>query len=203
MKIKICGLSRLSDVDAVNEIQPDYAGFVFAQSTREVTMEQAAQLRAALSATIIPVGVFVDASVEMITQLYDSGIISSAQLHGSEDAAYIDVLKIRTGITVIKAVKLSPVKQLISLGDLAANYPQADFMLFDAGQGSGTAFDWKLLDSIPSDIKYFLAGGIHQNNIMQAIMHKPFCVDVSSGAETNGVKDKEKIRALVHAVRAA
>lgn len=199
-KIKICGLFREEDIGYVNESLPDYVGFVFAESKRQVTDEQAAQLSARLDKRIIPVGVFVSEQIERIIALFEQGVIQVAQLHGDLSPAYLAELKAscpsRLGIPVIKAVPVDVPKEDggIVAGLLGA--PGADFLLFDYKQpGSGKTFDWTLLQNIKQP--FFLAGGINTDNITGALGCNPYCIDISSGAETDGIKDGEKIRTLV------
>jgi phosphoribosylanthranilate isomerase len=200
MKIKICGISRGEDVDSLNEAMPDYTGFVFASSKRKVSPAQASKLRRRLAVGIAPVGVFVDAPVEDILALYFDGVISLAQLHGNEDENYINRLKeasAKSGVPV-------PVIKVIRGGELARGTPlntEADYYLIDSGAGSGLSFDWNVLNSCQFDKPWFLAGGINADNIEQAMSFKPFCIDVSGGAETDGVKDREKIVQLTSMVR--
>jgi phosphoribosylanthranilate isomerase len=262
MKIKICGLSRECDIAHVNAAKPDYIGFVFAKSRRQVTADQAENLRGALDPAIIPVGVFVDAPIQDICSLYSRGIIQIAQLHGAEDAAYLAKLKDSCGIPIIKVMRDTAL-------DETAQFLNADYLLFDSGTGgTGKCFDWTKLSSIkrgkafppartvlraspfswgfapnpsidgalrgvpaegeaddqaerravaggslahrsalppfesPDLIPWFLAGGINEQNIRQAMTLNPFGIDVSSGAETDGVKDGKKIARLVRAARA-
>lgn len=194
-KIKICGLFRQNDIDYVNEAKPDYIGFVFAKSRRQVTPETAWKLRNRLDSSIVPVGVFVNAAVENIEQAYNEGIIRLAQLHGQEDEEYIQRLRQRCAVPVIKAMRVD------TAGDILKwQTSSADFLLLDNGTGgTGKAFNWALIPDIKK--AYFLAGGINPENIENALRLSPFCIDVSSGAETDGVKDKEKIRYLVQRVR--
>ncbi|MDR3301355.1 MAG: phosphoribosylanthranilate isomerase [Spirochaetaceae bacterium] len=195
MKIKICGLFRDEDIDAVNEALPDYIGFVFAESRRQVSERTATRLRLKLAKEIIPVGVFVNAPLDDIARLYDENIISIAQLHGDEDDEYIARLKERAALPVIKAVRMGT-----TAPTAAAPCKNADYILLDSSAaGSGKPFDWSLL-STPLDA-VFLAGGINRDNIDEAIRLNPFCIDISSGAETNGMKDRMKIAQLVRRVR--
>lgn len=205
-KIKICGLSRLEDIDAVNQVLPDLIGLVFAPSKRQVGFEQARELKARLDPRITAVGVFVDAPLERIVRLYEAGVIQMAQLHGHENAALVDALRQRYGIPVIKTV------QVRALGVEGVNVaqPTADYLLFDSGAGSGEPFDWSLLAQVraqlpPAALKtpWFLAGGLDLANLHQALALKPWGVDVSSGVETNGLKDSQKISDFVNAVRSA
>ena len=214
MRIKICGLSREQDIDYVNEARPDYCGFVFAESRRQVFPTQAARLRKRLSDVIPAVGVFVNAPIGEITALYRDGVINIAQLHGGEDEGYIARLKEASGntpIPVIKVIKSTSFNNLSRRhGDhkenLNLNSPcppclRENYYLIDSGAGSGETFDWDLLKSLEIDKPWFLAGGINLDNIEQAAAINPFGIDISSGAETDGVKDREKIAQLVAAVR--
>lgn len=196
-KIKLCGLSRPCDISVANQLQPDYIGFVFAsKSKRYVAPETAAQLRMRLDPAIQAVGVFVNEIPENVAALLNAGIIQVAQLHGREDEAYIAVLRQLTDSPIIKAFRID------SQTDVeAANNSSADFVLLDSGNGgTGTVFDWKLLRGIQRP--YFLAGGLNPENAEDAVcsLH-PFGVDVSSGIETEGRKDAEKMAAFVTAVK--
>jgi len=218
MKIKICGLFREQDIDYINEARPDYCGFVFAESKRKVSTTQATDLRRRLSEGITAVGVFVNAPIENIATLYRDGIINIAQLHGDENEDYIAHLKESTGntpIQVIKVIKSSSLNILTqrhqdTKEDSAfSKYAQpsvppclcVNYYLIDSGSGSGEPFDWNLLNALNIDKPWFLAGGINLANINQAMALNPFAIDVSSGAETDGVKDREKIVQLVATVR--
>jgi phosphoribosylanthranilate isomerase len=194
MKIKICGLCREADVDYVNEALPDYAGFVFAPSKRRVTVDMAAHLSAALNPNIIPVGVFVNSPLEDVASIFRQKIINMVQLHGEEDEQYIRNLKNICDCPIIKAVKIP----------LPYPTPNADYFLFDGKvPGSGNTFDWSQLEPYREllSTRAFLAGGINCDNIADAMEWQPFCIDVSSGAESGGVKDRDKILKLVGAVR--
>lgn len=210
MKIKICGLSREEDIEYINEARPDYTGFVFAESRRKVTPAQAAKLRRRLAGGIAPVGVFVDAPVDGIVGLYRDGIISLVQLHGTEDNAYIERLKeVDSSVPVIKVIKSMELERIATTEANEAIAQSADYYLIDSGAGSGKTFDWNLLRTgMPcasllqsSGKQWFLAGGITQENIEQAMELYPFVVDISGGAETNGIKDRNKIVQLTAMVR--
>ena len=208
MKIKICGVSREEDIEYVNEARPDYSGFVFAESRRKVTPAQAAKLRRRLAEGIAAVGVFVDAPVDSIAGLCRDGIISLVQLHGAEDDAYIARLKEAVrGVQVIKVIKSAELLSPAEAGKVIAT--GADYYLIDSGAGSGKTFDWDLLrPGTPcaswlqsTGKRWFLAGGITPENIEQAMELNPFAIDVSGGAETNGIKDRNKIVQLTAMVR--
>lgn len=196
-RVKICGLRRMEDVQAVNEARPDYAGFVFAKSPRQVTAQQAAVLRTGLSPSIVPVGVFVNEKQAVIEQLYRDGVIAAAQLHGQEDAAYLRSLKRDTGLFLIRAVRVRDKADVEQAQELA---PETDLLLLDSGAGSGLLFNWDLLRGFSGP--YLLAGGLDAENVQKAIrLLHPFGVDVSSGVETNGFKDPGKIAEFVRRAR--
>lgn len=196
-KIKLCGLSRVCDIEAANALRPDYIGFVFApKSKRYVTPEQAKELRQILSPDIQAVGVFVREAPERIAKLLSDGVIDIAQLHGGESEEEIQRLRKLTDRPIIQAFRID------TEADIArANASSADFVLLDAGNGgTGTAFDWTLIASIHRP--YFLAGGLDVENVAAAVERlRPYAVDVSSGIETWGQKDHCKMAAFVSAVR--
>ena len=200
MRIKICGLFRDEDIDYVNEAHPDYAGFVFAESKRQVSAPLAQYLRFRLVDGIVPVGVFINAPIAEIAALYHNGVISVAQLHGGEDESYISALKIKCGgnnhtsIKVIKVIKNDELKNKIPA-------TAAEHYLVDSGAGSGKTFNWRQLNSIKFSKPWFLAGGVDLKNIKQAMELNPFAIDISSGAETDGIKDREKILQLVTIIK--
>ncbi len=202
-KIKICGLMRDCDVDYVNEACPDYVGFVFAHTRREITAEDARRFRDRLAAGIQAVGVFVDEEREKVAWLLQEGIIHTAQLHGQEDAAYVEWLKARTGCEIIKA--LHPERGTGT--DCYEDYVKAgvDYFLFDSSTpalagGTGKTFDWKLVPE--GKLPFFLAGGLHAGNVDEAIRTvMPYGVDISSGVETDGKKDRDKILEIVRKIR--
>lgn len=195
-KIKLCGLTRPDDILAVNELRPDYVGFVFyPKSKRFVTRERAAELKQLLDPAIRAVGVFVDESPEAVAALLEEGIIDVAQLHGHEDEAYRTALRQLTDKPVIQAFRVSRPEDCLAEEECSAEY-----VLLDSGMGSGEAFDWSAVEGV--NRPYFLAGGLHAGNVAAAIraLH-PFAVDVSSGIETGGAKDYHKMKAFVNAVR--
>ena len=195
-KVKLCGLSRESDIAAVNELRPDLVGFVFAKkSKRYVSPEQAAALKLLLAPGILAAGVFVNEPVEAVAELLDRGVIDVAQLHGSEDDDYIARLRALTGKPIFRAFKVKSEADLPAIENCAA-----DLVLLDSGAGTGKTFDWSLVRSVQRP--YFLAGGLDPDNVADAIaaLH-PYGVDVSSGIETDGVKDESKMAAFVAVAR--
>lgn len=197
MKIKLCGLTRPCDIEAVNELQPDYIGFVFAKKSRRyVSPEKAEELKAMLAPGIQAVGVFVNEEPEQIVSLLEAGIIDVAQLHGQEDEREIRRLRELTDHPLIQAFRIDTEQDVER-----ANASTADYVLLDSGAGgTGTVFDWDLLQAIRRP--YFLAGGLDTENLGTVkVKLNPYGVDVSSGIETDGYKDKEKMTAFVAAAR--
>ena len=190
----MCGLRREEDVFAVNEILPEFAGFIFAQkSFRCVTEEKFLALKKILDKKISAIGVFVDEKISVVEKLAKN--LDLIQLHGAEDENYISTLKNFTDKKIIKAFKIKTADDL----QLAENFP-ADYILLDGGAGEGKIFDWQLLKYFKRE--YFLAGGLNCENISDAIkILKPFAVDVSSGIETNKVKDASKMKKFAEKVR--
>ena len=187
-KIKLCGLRRECDITYVNELMPDYIGFIFAEkSKRFVSVKEAEKLEKKLDERITPVGVFVDAPMDFIASIVDRGIIRAVQLHGKEDNQYIKELRKKADCTIIKAFRIESEEDVKE-----AEESVADYVLLDSGSGSGKTFDWSLINNIKRD--YFLAGGLTPENVTEAIktLH-PFGVDASSSLETEGYKDKEKM----------
>ncbi len=198
MKIKICGLKRNEDIEYVNEALPDYIGFVFSKSRRQVTLQQAYDLKRDLNSRIKSVGVFVNEPQDMIAELAKNGIIDLAQLHGNEDNVYISTLREKTDgkVKIIKAISISNEFSIDQINEI-----DADFFLLDNGSGgTGKAFDYSLIKNKVND-RIFLAGGINAGNIKNAVSLNPYCIDVSSGAESDGIKDREKIIKLVRSIR--
>ena len=195
-RVKMCGMTSEGDVINANELKPDYIGFVFAKNSRRFVAPQRAQeLKKLLEKDIKAVGVFVDENIETVLALIMDGTIDIAQLHGNEDDDYITLLRERTGKPVIKAFRIRSEQDV-----LRAEKSKADMILLDAGAGDGKTFDWSLLKEIKRP--YFLAGGLNTENVSDAVKAlKPYAVDVSTGIETNGVKDREKMTAFADAVR--
>ena len=197
-RIKICGLRRPEDIEAANEVRPDYIGFVFfSGSKRCVTAEEAGRLRQDLAPEIKAVGVFVDEAPETVAKLLAEGIIDIAQLHGHEDEAYLARLRTLTDRPLIRAFRIRSAEDAVRAQESAA-----DMILLDAGAGDGKTFDWSWLAGVTRP--YFLAGGLNPENAAEAVRKlKPFAADVSSGVETDGFKDIIKMRAFVSAVKGA
>ena len=195
-KIKICGLKSEQDISFANELKPDYVGFVFLKGkARYVSPTQAAQLRKLLDPEIPAVGVFVNEPPENVIALLQEGTIQIAQLHGKEDALYVKKLRSTCKNSIIKAFVIKSETDL----ENALSFP-SDYLLFDNGQGTGKVFNWSLIKN--GNRPFFLAGGLTPENIEDAIttLH-PFGVDVSSGVETDGKKDYDKIKTFINNIR--
>lgn len=195
-KIKLCGLFREEDIRVANILMPDFIGFVFAaKSKRFVSKETAAKLKKILDPRILSVGVFVNESPELIASYLEDGLIDIAQLHGHEDESYIKILRTLTAKPIMKALQVHDKNDIAEIEKVSSNY-----ILLDSGAGDGKVFNWNLLDGV--NRPYFLAGGLNPENIAEAITRlNPFAVDVSSGIESSGVKDKVKMEKFVNAVR--
>lgn len=209
-KIKICGLYREEDIHYVNLYRPDFIGFIFwPKSHRYVDKEKALQLSRLLKrddkgdAYIKRVGVFVDEDINTIADIACSDIIDIIQLHGNEDESVVEILKQKTQLPVIKAVKIkSGFEEEAALEIKRWDASAADYLLLDSGMGTGKPFDWGKADVRPVK-PFFLAGGINADNICEAAdIFKPYAIDLSSSVETDKKKDEAKIRAVINALRA-
>lgn len=190
-KVKICGLSTKEAVKTAVSAGADYIGFVFAPSKRQVTLEQAAELAKFIPSHIQKVGVFVSPSRAELLEAVDKVGLDLVQVHGQVADDLFEDLPCAS----IQAVQV----------DRDGHVPnsQPDYLLFDAPvAGSGQTFDWGRLDTTELAQPFFIAGGLNEDNVARAIQHfSPFAVDVSSGVETNGQKDHEKIRRFIERVK--
>ena len=190
-KVKICGLSNIEAVETAVSAGADYIGFVFAPSKRQVTVEQATELAEIIPANVKKVGVFVSPSRAELLEAVDKVGLDFVQVHGQ----VVDKLFENLPCASIQAVQVD--------GDGHVPNSQADYLLFDAPvAGSGQTFDWGQLDTTELTQPFFIAGGLNEDNVARAIQHfSPFAVDVSSGVETDGQKDHEKIRRFIERVK--
>lgn len=196
MQVKICGLSRLVDIDIVNEERPDYCGFIinYPKSKRSLSPEDLSPLLARLGTHISPVGVFVDQPLDLVAGILNRTKIAVAQLHGKEDNEYISRLRLNTSKPIWQAFEVTGIEDI----DRAVN-SQADLVLLDAGKGAGLAFDWTLLEGFPRP--FALAGGLRLDKLERALRTGASLLDVSSGVESGGKKDPEKVKSFVNLVR--
>ncbi len=196
-KIKICGMRRKEDIEAVNQYHPDACGFILSKPfKRYVPEEQLKQLKALLDPEIFAFGVFVNEPVETILSCYRKSLINGVQLHGDEDESFIAFIKKEEPqMPVMKAFIIQSEDDI----DKAMTC-SADLVLLDAGRGSGETFSWNLLKHM--NRPYVLAGGLNSENVQHAIntLH-PYGIDTSSGVETEGFKDSEKIRLFIERAR--
>lgn len=200
-KIKLCGMFRECDIEYVNEAKPDYIGFIvmFPKSHRNIDLETALRLKSRLSPEIKSVAVSVNAPVKLFAEFAKRGAAELLQCHGDEDADYIARLRELTDVPIIKAVKVTKAADIEAAQKLGA-----DYLLLDSGTGSGVTFDHSLIDPQKIRVPFFLAGGLTPENIGQAVREiRPYGVDLSSGIETDKLKDREKILAAVREVRNA
>ena len=199
VRVKLCGMFRPQDIEVANAVRPDYVGFVvdFPRSHRSVPADDVAALSSQVDAGIRRVGVFVDEPVEVVARLYQQGVIDVAQLHGHEDEEYLAQLRNACDAPTIQAFR---VREAADVAHAVAS--TADLVLLDNGQGTGESFDWSLVREVGRP--FVLAGGLTPANVADAIAAvRPWGVDMSSGIETDGVKDPSKMRAAVAAVRTA
>ncbi len=196
-KIKICGLKSKEDISYVNELLPEYAGFVFApKSSRYLTYTEAHDLRNIMNPSIKAVGVFVNEPLQNIISAVNDGIIQLIQLHGDEDEIYLASLKSKCSCPIIKAFSIKSKEDV----EKAISYP-SDYLLLDGSSGGvGQSFNWLLTKEL--NRPFFLAGGLGPENVSEAILlSHPYAVDVSSGVETDGKKDYNKIKSFINTVR--
>lgn len=197
MVIKICGIRRFEDIEIINKYKPDYIGFIFAKSKRQITPEFAAELSKKLDNSVKTVGVFVNSPIREVENTAKTAGLSAVQLHGDENEDYIQNLSVDCEIW--KAVRLKD-------GEDIPDFDGTDKILLDKFKdteygGSGEAFDWSKIGKIHTKKPIILAGGLNENNVKKGIkIFSPFGVDVSSGVETNGFKDEDKIRRFMEAV---
>jgi len=207
-KIKICGITRFEDVDCVNKFLPDYVGFVFAPSKRQVHLSQAKKLIEALDKSIKTVGVFVNEDCAKVKYIAKTLKLDILQFHANEDERYIKDFK---QLNVWKSISIGVAKKTNIMEnqkkiDTVSGYPISailvDSSIKGISGGSGKSFDWSFFKNLNVNKPIVLAGGLILENITQAIkMVNPYCVDVSSGVETNGIKDYEKIKKFINKVR--
>lgn len=225
-RIKLCGMMRRCDIEYANEAMPDYVGFVFADTRRRITRGQAEEFRAALDSDIQAVGVFVDADVQLVGALLQEGVIDFAQLHGHEDRRYIDRLREICDKPVIKAVRVVSGEDIVRAAELDVEYLLLDTYRQGILGGTGAQFDWDIIEEtrrskqadvteetgsyVGSSVQdrtricgkpFFLAGGLTVDGIHEAARVGAYGLDISTGIETDGYKDREKMIEAVRRIR--
>ena len=215
-KVKMCGISKVETIPAVVEAKPDYMGLVFAPSKRQVTVDQAKTLVEELhrgyaqkygsdtehdkNDTIKTVGVFVNETVDNLVTIANEANLDAVQLHGDEDETFIQSLKERTNVEVWKAIQIRTAADTEKWIDSSAEMLLFDAYHKDERGGTGEVFDWSSLDAF--ERPFMLAGGIDSTNVARAIRTvRPYGIDISSGIETNGMKDDKKITAFTKIVK--
>lgn len=202
-KIKICGITKEEEVENLIKLEelPEYIGFVFAKSKRFLTLDEAVKLKKMITGTIETVGVFVNPTIEYIEERLE--VIDIIQLHGEETEEFIQTLKTSknpkfSNKKVIKAISVTSIEDILKWEN-----SEADFLLLDNGKGgTGQKFDWNILDNLCDFHKeYFLAGGLNPENARKSLDYNPYCVDVSSGVEENGLKSLVKIKEFIGEIR--
>lgn len=185
MKVKICGMRRKEDIEYANILKPDYIGFIFAEGfKRQISYEVAKELKKLLDKDIKAVGVYINQPIDYIKKAEDEKIIDLIQLHGNESDEYIKELREAVSIPIINVYR---------------NSKYADYVLYDGkNPGSGEAFDYKDIDKSKP---FFIAGGINNSNVLKIKELEPYCIDTSSGVETNGVKDFLKMKEFIMKVK--
>ncbi len=199
-KVKICGLRRMQDIEYANQLQPDYVGFVFSQSKRMVSKESAKMLIDNLDGRIKRVGVFVNEKIEMVNEMTTSLGLDVVQLQGDEDDDYVENLKGILDVEVWKALRIKGITDLQR--EVKADKILIEGFVNGLYGGTGVRFDWSLIENFEFSRPVILAGGLNISNVEEGIKKvRPYAVDVSSGVETDGHKDFEKMKEFIEKVR--
>ncbi len=199
-KIKICGLTRKEDIQIANRYKPDFIGFVFADGRRKLSFSTAESLRGELSKEIKVVGVFVNEPLDNFKDIVKNNLVDLIQLHGDETASYLLKLKEITNKSIIKVIRAKSGDYIKSQLLSECGYFLLDSYKKGLYGGSGIAFDYSMLPKINKP--FFIAGGLNRDNILDCILRtKPYGVDISSGVETNGVKDEGKVAEIIQMIR--
>ncbi|AKL93954.1 N-(5'-phosphoribosyl)anthranilate isomerase TrpF [Clostridium aceticum] len=196
--VKICGLTKKEDISYVNQLRPDYVGFVFAESKRKITKEKAKSLIQGLEKQIKTVGVFVNAPIKEVKEIAAYCDLDILQLHGEEDQAYINAFsqKVWKSFRIKNPDDLSQLQQYDTEGYLLDTYVEGEY------GGTGKTLDWTGIAPLPQKRPIILAGGLTSENVEEAVKTlRPYAVDVSSGVERDGYKDYRKIEKFIRTVR--
>lgn len=202
VRVKICGLMNKESAWAAAEAGADAVGFVFASGRRKISPDLAKEIIRTLPPYITTTGVFVNATLSEVNQIAEYCKLDLLQLHGNESPGYCR----ETVRPVVKTLHISPVGHELEV-DLSSYRSVVRAFLLDTyvdGEtgGTGKVFPWETVKELQIKVPIILAGGLHSGNVAHAIhLTQPFSVDVSSGVETDGVKDPLKMKEFVHAVR--
>ncbi len=207
-KIKVCGIRRIEDIEYVNNSRPDYVGFVFAESKRRVSVETVITLGSKLGRGIKKVGIFVNEAAESVMDTAKRCSLDVVQLHGSETPEYVENLQrmikkdLKLNVEVWKAIRVKDIRSIEQMECFKADAFVLDAFSEGIYGGTGKAFDWGIAIEAKKHGKVFLAGGLNLQNVQEAVKAvKPYGVDVSSGVETDGFKDRQKVREFILKVR--
>ncbi|CAM2923967.1 phosphoribosylanthranilate isomerase [Hathewaya histolytica] len=198
-KIKICGLTRGEDIEYVNRVKPDFVGFVFAESKRRVSSNQCENLILDLDKNIKKVGVFVDESLDKVREIASNLKFDVLQFHGSETLEY---LRNFSDFEIWKAIRVKGINSIKEIDKYKDYGVLLDAFSHKELGGTGEKFSWEISKALPKRIKIVLAGGLNSYNVEEGInLFNPYAVDVSSGVESNGLKDYNKIKKIIEKVR--
>ena len=205
-KVKICGITNSREIGFLNKYLPDYAGFVFAKSRRQVTPEQALELGAGLSPGIGKVGVFVNHAAKLAAEIAEYAGLDVLQLHGEEDKSYIDLLRsrLKPGVEIWRALRINAghLPETGILDRLDIDRVLLDTYVEGTSGGTGICFDWGTVARLGIRLPVVLAGGLNPNNVRAAVKQaSPYAADVSSGVESEGIKDEQKLCAFIKAIK--
>lgn len=202
MKIKLCGIRRPEDIEYANEFLPDYIGFVFAPSKRQVSALTAESLASELDSRIKKAGVFVNAAIEEVCEIQKTAGLDVIQLHGDETQEYLQNLRNRVKCKIWRAVRVKSADDIKAADKMCADLLLLDSFSASAYGGTGKTADWSIIKNTAIETPFFLAGGLNINNITQAVNEvHPDGLDISGGIETDGFKDREKIRNIMKLIR--
>lgn len=202
MKIKLCGIKRLDDIQYINEFKPDYAGFILSEGfRRSVDPNTFCKLKSHIDKNIKTVGVFVNEPLEYILEYYNEGL-DVIQLHGDETAEYLQKLKKMVKCKIWRAVRVKCTADITSADNMGADLLLLDSFSEKKYGGTGKTADWNIISSVNIKTPFFLAGGLNINNIGAAVKTvNPYGIDISGGIETNGFKDRNKIEIIMKLIR--
>lgn len=201
--IKVCGLRRKEDIEYANDLKPDYIGFIFARSKRQITKDEAIELKDMLDEEVKTVGIFVNQDTDYVTDIANEVGLDVIQLHGDEDNIYIKKLResleqLKRKKEIWKAIRVKNKESLKDIDKLDVEGVLLDTYSEQAYGGLGETFNWELVSDLKTDKKLILAGGLDSENIKDAKeIVEPDIIDVSSGVETEGFKDYEKMKILI------